>query len=161
MPPTFLGNHDIGRAALQVLSLGAGTGGPLLQRTLLAYDLLYLLRGAPTVYYGDEVGIVGRGGDKEARQDLFPTQVAEWQTEPRVGSPPIGTGSSFDMPEQPDREHGCGARALRAEHAVLSTGATIVRLAPRGRRAGGQPDRRRRQARVPRLLQRGTARRRG
>ena len=41
---------------------------------------MYLLRGAPVVYYGDEVGIIGSGGDKEARQDLFPTQVAGWRT---------------------------------------------------------------------------------
>ena len=131
VPPTFLGNHDIGRAAQQVLSLGAGSGGPILQRTLLAYDLLYLLRGAPTVYYGDEFGIVGRGGDKEARHDLFPTQVAEWQTEPRVGSPPVGTGSSFDLPENPIATRLRQLGRLRAEHAVLSTGATIVRRASR------------------------------
>ena len=45
----------------------------LLRRVLLAHDLLYLLRGAPVVFYGDEVGIIGRGGDKAARQDMFPT----------------------------------------------------------------------------------------
>ncbi len=63
----------------------------------LGHSLLYLLRGAPTVYYGDEVGMMGRGGDKAARQDMFPTKVVEWQTEERVGSPPIGTGSAFDL----------------------------------------------------------------
>jgi glycosidase len=131
VPPTFLGNHDVGRAAQQVQSLGAGSGGPLLQRTLLAYDLLYLLRGAPVVYYGDEFGIVGRGGDKEARHDLFPTQVAEWQTQERVGSGPVGAGSSFDLPENPIATRLRQLGQLRAEHAVLSTGATIVRRASR------------------------------
>ena len=72
VPPTFLGNHDIGRAALKVREGGAGAGGPLLERTLVGHDLLYLLRGAPVVYYGDEFGIIGRGGDREARHDLFP-----------------------------------------------------------------------------------------
>ena len=43
--------------------------------------LLYLLRGAPVVYYGDEVGMIGSGGDKLARQDMFPTACAEWRTE--------------------------------------------------------------------------------
>jgi alpha-amylase len=131
VPPTFLGNHDVGRAAQQVLSLGAGSGGPLLQRTLLAYDLLYLLRGAPVVYYGDEFGIVGRGGDKEARQDLFPTQVAEWQTQERVGNGPVGTGSSFDLPENPIATRLRQLGRLRAENSVLSTGATIVRRTSR------------------------------
>ncbi len=131
VPPTFLGNHDVGRAAQQVQSLGAGAGGPLLQRMLLAYDLLYLLRGAPVVYYGDEFGIVGRGGDKEARHDLFPTQVAEWQTQERVGSGPVGAGSSFDLPENPIATRLRQLGRLRAEHAALSTGATIVRRASR------------------------------
>lgn len=129
VPPTFLGNHDIGRAALQVRDKGAG--GPLLARTLLAYDLLYLLRGAPVVYYGDEFGIVGRGGDKEARHDLFPTQVAEWRTEERIGSGPIGAGSSFDQAAHPVAEHLRTLGELRESHPVLSTGATVVRRSTR------------------------------
>ena len=130
MPPTFLGNHDIGRAAQKVRASAPAPAGRSSSASCSAYDLLYLLRGAPVVYYGDEFGIVGRGGDKEARQDLFPTQVAEWQTEPRVGSPPVGTGSSFDMPENPiaARLRQLG-RAPRPSTPVLSTGATIVRRA--------------------------------
>jgi alpha-amylase len=128
-PPTFLGNHDMGRTAREVSEGGAGAGGPLLARTLLAYDLLYLLRGAPVVYYGDEFGIVGRGGDKEARHDLFPTQIAEWQTQERIGSPSIGTGSSFDVVNHPIAVRLRTLGALRAAHSVLSTGATAVRVA--------------------------------
>lgn len=131
VPPTFLGNHDIGRAPLQVRDKGAGAGGPLLARTLLAYDLLYLLRGAPVVYYGDEFGIVGRGGDKEARHDLFPTQVADWRGEERIGSGPIGLGSSFDQAAHPVAEHLRTLGELRASHPVLSTGATVVRRSTR------------------------------
>ena len=131
VPPTFLGNHDIGRAALQVRDKGAGAGGPLLARTLLAYDLLYLLRGAPVVYYGDEFGIVGRGGDKEARHDLFPTQVADWRNEERIGSGPIGAGSSFDQAAHPIAERLRTLGELRASHPVLSTGATVVRRSTR------------------------------
>ena len=131
VPPTFLGNHDIGRAALQVRDKGAGAGGPLLVRTLVAYDLLYLLRGAPVVYYGDEFGIVGRGGDKEARHDLFPTQVAEWRSEERIGSGPIGTGSSFDQTSHPVAERLRTLGGLRAAHPVLATGASIVRRSTR------------------------------
>ena len=56
-PPTFLGNHDMGRAAYQLAQHGAD-GATLLPRVLLGYDVLYLLRGAPVVYYGDEVGMV-------------------------------------------------------------------------------------------------------
>ena len=35
---------------------------------------------------------------------MFPTQVTDWQTQPRVGSPPIGTGSSFDVTNNPLEE---------------------------------------------------------
>jgi glycosidase len=125
-PPTFLGNHDMGRAALKIREAGAAAG-ELLPRTLLGYDLLYLLRGAPVVYYGDEYGIVGTGGDKQARQDLFPTQVRQWQTDERIGSPPIGTGSSFDVAAHPVGERLKALGALRAAHPALSTGATVVR----------------------------------
>jgi glycosidase len=131
VPPTFLGNHDIGRAALKVREGGAGAGGPLLERTLVGHDLLYLLRGAPVVYYGDEFGIIGRGGDREARHDLFPTQVAEWRSQERIGSPPIGTGSSFDVVGHPVAERLRALGALRAAHPVLATGSTVVRRAER------------------------------
>jgi glycosidase len=128
-PATFLGNHDIGRAALLIQDQSQATGAELLARVNLAHSLLYLLRGAPVVYYGDEFGIIGRGGDKEARQDLFPTQVIGWKTDPRVGSPPIGNGSSFDVTAHPVGEHLRALGRLRAEHPALSVGATIVRRA--------------------------------
>jgi glycosidase len=125
-PVTFLGNHDMGRAAFQLEQHGAA-GGDLLQRLLLGYDVLYLMRGAPTVYYGDEVGMIGSGGDKEARQDMFPTQVDEWKTEERVGSPPSGDGSSFDVTDNPIELRLQELGALKDAHPGLSTGASIVR----------------------------------
>ena len=45
--------------------------------------------------------MIGSGGDQAAREDMFPTQVSDWQTEARVGSPPIGKGSSFDVTTNP------------------------------------------------------------
>ena len=128
-PATFLGNHDMGRAAFQLQSRSHAEGDALLRQVLLGYDLLYLLRGAPVVYYGDEVGMIGTGGDKEARQDMFPTQVPEWKTQPRVGSPPIGGGSSFDVTDNPIETRLRGLAALREANPALSTGATIVRAA--------------------------------
>ena len=73
--------------------------------------------------------MMGAGGDKLARQDMFPTRVAEWRTEPRVGSPAIGSGSSFDV-----RDHPVGTRirelaALRKAHPALADGPTALRLA--------------------------------
>ena len=129
-PPTFLGNHDVGRAALNILAAGASRAR-LLDRVLLGHSLLYLLRGAPVVYYGDEVGIIGSGGDKAARQDLFPTGVREWQTDIRAGSGPIGTRSSFDVVNHPVSRHLRTLATLRDQHPVLATGASHVRTATR------------------------------
>jgi alpha-amylase len=132
-PPTFLGNHDMGRAAMQIRQQGGGlTGDALLKRVLLGYDLMYFLRGAPIVYYGDEVGMMGSGGDKAARQDMFPTQVPDWQTEERVGSPPIGKGSSFDVTSNPIESELKQLGALRDSNPALATGWTVVRYAKGG-----------------------------
>jgi glycosidase len=127
---TFLGNHDMGRAAEQILSQTPGlSGNALLQHVLLGYDLLYLLRGAPAVMYGDEVGMIGSGGDQQARQDMFPTQVDDWKTEQRVGAPPIGDGSSLDITSNPIETHLKALSALRDAHPELATGASVVRYA--------------------------------
>jgi glycosidase len=127
--PTFLGNHDMGRGAYQILSQSPGlSGNALLRHVELGYDLLYLLRGAPVVQWGDEVGMIGSGGDQAAREDMFPTQVQAWQTEQRVGGQPIGTGSSFDV-TNPLEPFLTGLAALRDAHPELATGASVVRYA--------------------------------
>ena len=41
-----------------------------------AHELMYLSRGNPVVYYGDEQGFTGTGGDQLARQTMFASQVA-------------------------------------------------------------------------------------
>jgi glycosidase len=119
-PPTFLGNHDMGRAAMQIAAKGGARGDELLRRVLLGYDLLYLLRGAPVVYYGDEAGLMGVGGDKAARQDLFiEAQVPEWKTEQRLN----GAAIRAQLRRLAD---------LRAVLPALSDGTTNVLLAREG-----------------------------
>lgn len=129
-PATFLGNHDMGRAAYEIRRRGGGlSGDALLRRVLLGYDVLYLLRGAPVVYYGDEVGMIGAGGDRQARQDMFPTQVGDWKTQPRVGSPPIGDHSSFDVTDNPIEVELRALGALRERVPALATGWSVIRYA--------------------------------
>jgi glycosidase len=133
-PATFLGNHDVGRAALLIRQQTGATGAELERRVVLGHALLFLLRGAPVVYYGDEIGMIGRGGDKAARQDMFPTRVAEWRSEERVGAPPIGSGSGFDVDTV---QHNVAASirwfaGLRERYPALATGPTVVRYAREG-----------------------------
>lgn len=95
---TFLGNHDMGRIGLFLrTAVSAAEPVKLLERAKLSNALLFFLRGGPVLYYGDEAGMVGFGGDKEARQDMFPTLVSQWQSQERIGMPPVGDKSSFDV----------------------------------------------------------------
>jgi hypothetical protein len=63
---------------------------------------------------------------------MFPTQVQEWQTQPRVGSPPIGTGSAFAVTDNPIEIRLRRLAALREANPALATGATRVRAARAG-----------------------------
>lgn len=94
---TFLGNHDMGRAGFIIQAKRMNPDNQLLPRTELGYAVLYLSRGIPAVYYGDEVGMTGTGdgSDQRARQDMFATKVDMWRTEPRIGGKPVGYGDSF------------------------------------------------------------------
>lgn len=91
---TFLGNHDMGRIGGAIYNRFRD-GEAALAKLEIAHALLYTIRGVPIVYYGDEFGMIG-GRDKAARQSLFPTEVTEWQREPRIGMASIGSDSYFD-----------------------------------------------------------------
>ena len=80
--PTFLGNHDMGRIGFFVKADNSGaTESELLARDRLAHELMYFSRGNPVIYYGDEQGFTGTGGDQVARQTMFASQVLNiWTT---------------------------------------------------------------------------------
>ena len=48
--------------------------------------MMFLLRGVPVVYYGDEQGFVGHGVDQDARQDMFASQVASYNDQTLLGT---------------------------------------------------------------------------
>jgi alpha-amylase len=129
---TFLGNHDMGRAAKIIESRRINPASELLPRTLLGHSLMYLTRGIPSVYYGDEVGMIGTGSgsDQLARQDMFSTQVEIWKTEKRVGSAPIGSGNSFDITDKhPIANHLKALAKLRASNPGLVNSSMQLRYA--------------------------------
>ena len=124
---TFLGNHDMGRIGyfikLGVLDndlIGAS------ERARLANALLFLLRGSPALYYGDEKGMVGTGGDKQARQSMFPTAIPAWQSQDRIGAPAIGTASSFDV-KHPLEDQITERQKIVKENLALRNGTQQVR----------------------------------
>ena len=67
----------MGRVGYFIHSATYGDDDLTLRRSRLANEVLFFSRGAPVLYYGDEKGMVGTGGDKGARQDMFPTEVLE------------------------------------------------------------------------------------
>ncbi len=83
---TFLGNHDLGRIG-HFLSDDLGSVSPeeLLARDVLAHALMLFMRGIPVIYYGDEQGFTGKGGDVAAREDMFASKVADYAAEIRIG----------------------------------------------------------------------------
>ncbi|QIG39279.1 pullulanase-type alpha-1,6-glucosidase [Microbacterium sp. 4R-513] len=121
--PTFLGNHDMGR-------IGYFLNGKSnqLQRDQLAHDLLFLSRGQPVVYYGDEQGFAGNGGDRAARQSLFGSQVPEYVNQPLVTGENVGSQDRYDS-TAPVYEHIAELSALRDANPALVDGAQIERYA--------------------------------
>ena len=125
--PTFLGNHDMGRVGMMLQGKGY-SGSELSSRVQLANSLMFLTRGQPVVYYGDEQGFIGKGGDKDAREDMFATQVAQYAAEPLVGGGTMGTAAHFNT-SSPLYQQITGLEALRAAHPALADGPQIHRYA--------------------------------
>ncbi len=124
--PTFLGNHDMGRVGMMLAKAGY-TGGELLQRTRLANEIMYLTRGQPVTYYGDEQGFAGAGGDKDSRQDMFATKVQQYAEEPVIGGAP-GSRDRYDR-SAPLYRTISELSALRQANPALADGAQIHRYA--------------------------------
>lgn len=127
---TFLGNHDMGRIG-QFIADSTSNEAEALARAQLANTLLLTLRGAPALYYGDEKGMTGAGGDQLARQDFFPTLVEPWQSERRIGGTPIGTASAFDV-KNPLEVQVSALNALRKSEPALGQGGQQIRYAREG-----------------------------
>lgn len=92
--PTFISNHDAGRFAYYVRAARpTASDDEVLKRVLLAHAMLFTLRGVPVVYYGDEQGFTGVGGDQDARQDMMVSRTPSYLADRRIGMPPpISTG---------------------------------------------------------------------
>jgi hypothetical protein len=102
-----------------------------LERSKLANGLLLLLRGSPALYYGDESGMAGAGGDKLARQDMFATDVEIWKNELRIGGLPIANRSSFDV-SNPLRDQITQLQQLIKANPALRNGMQQTRYAKGG-----------------------------
>lgn len=137
--PTFISNHDAGRFAYYVRAARPqASDDEVLKRVLLAHAMLFTLRGVPVVYYGDEQGFTGVGGDQDARQDMMVSRTPSYLADRRIGmevrlkpdpqvkpktDPP---GSSFDL-NHPIARAIAKLSALRRANAALRSGRQQVR----------------------------------
>ena len=115
--PTFLGNHDMGRIGYFLNSQDQPQ-----KRDELAHDLMFLTRGQPVVYYGDEQGFAGTGGDKEARQSLFASQVEGYQNQNLVNGEKLGSQDRYDT-DSALYKHIAALSKLRESNEALNSGA--------------------------------------
>ena len=109
------------------INSAASNDADALAKSKLANALLFLLRGGPALYYGDEKGMIGRGGDKAARQDMFPTLVSYWQDEKRIGSDSIGTRSAFDV-QNPLEDQITAMQSIIKANPALRSGTQQIRF---------------------------------
>ena len=129
--PTFLGNHDMGRIGSFLRQQG-GSEADVLKRDRLAHTLMYLTRGQPVVYYGDEQGfsappdVPGGIGDQRAREDMFPSQVDLYNGYDLIGTRATTAESNFDT-SHPLYRHIAALSRLRDHHPTLADGAQVAR----------------------------------
>jgi len=125
--PTFVSNHDVGRLAMFVRrALPTIDDGEALQRALLGHAMLLTLRGVPTIYSGDEQGFVGKGGDQDAREDLFASKVATYNDNRLLGTAKTTATDSYDTAHPLYRAIATLA-TLRAELPALRRGKQVLR----------------------------------
>ena len=131
--PTFLGNHDMGRIGhfLQRQDQVGASDDELVARSQLAHALMYFSRGQPVIYYGDEQGFTGDGGDKDAREDMFANEVAVYADNDLLGTDATTSQRNFDR-RHPLFKEIQALGDLYHRHEALRSGAQIHRYSTDG-----------------------------
>lgn len=126
--PTFLGNHDMGRFGGFVVADNPGAGDDeWLARDRLGHELMYFSRGNPVIYYGDEQGFTGPGGDQDARQTLFASQVPEYLDDDLLGTDATHAADNYDT-RHPLYRTIAGLASVTERHPALRDGVHQSRL---------------------------------
>ena len=125
--PTFLGNHDMGRFAHFVRKENPNApDDEVLKRVLLGHALMFFSRGSPTIYYGDEQGFAGDGGDQDARETLFASRVAVYNDNKLVGTDATNATPNFNA-NHPIYRALAGMARIRASDPALRRGDQVIR----------------------------------
>lgn len=129
---TFLGNHDMGRIGYFLKQDDpTATDAELLAKDKLANELMFLSRGNPVVYYGDEQGFTGAGGDKDARQTMFASKVTDYLDDDELGTDRTHASDAYDTSAPLYKQISALAK-LRRDHPALTDGVQTERYAADG-----------------------------
>ncbi|MEW2132535.1 pullulanase-type alpha-1,6-glucosidase [Streptomyces sp. NPDC005435] len=129
---TFLGNHDMGRIGYFLKQDNPkATDAEILRKDKLANELMFLSRGNPVVYYGDEQGFTGSGGDKDARQTMFASKVADYLDDDEIGTARTHASDAYDTKAPLYRDIAALAK-LRKANPALTDGVQTERYAADG-----------------------------
>ncbi|MDT0570129.1 pullulanase-type alpha-1,6-glucosidase [Streptomyces sp. DSM 3412] len=129
---TFLGNHDMGRIGTFLKQDDPkASDAELLAKDRLANELMFLSRGNPVVYYGDEQGFTGAGGDKDARQTMFASKTADYLDDDLLGTDRTHATDAYDTSAPLYRRISALAK-LRKAHPALADGVQTERYAADG-----------------------------
>ncbi|SNX57962.1 pullulanase-type alpha-1,6-glucosidase [Streptomyces sp. TLI_55] len=129
---TFLGNHDMGRIGYFLNQDNPkATDAELLAKDRLANELMFLSRGNPVVYYGDEQGFTGSGGDKDARQTMFASKTADYLDDDEIGTDRTHASDAYDTTAPLYRQISALAK-LRKANPALTDGIQTERYAADG-----------------------------
>ncbi|MFF7444821.1 MULTISPECIES: pullulanase-type alpha-1,6-glucosidase [unclassified Streptomyces] len=116
---TFLGNHDMGRiGSFLKQDNPKATDAELLAKDRLANELMFLSRGNPVVYYGDEQGFTGAGGDKDARQTMFASKTADYLDDDEIGTDRTHASDAYDTNTPLYRQIAALAKLRKADPAL-------------------------------------------
>jgi glycosidase len=125
--PIFVSNHDMGRFAWFVQrSFPHASEDEVIRRVILAHAMMFTLRGVPVVYYGDEQGFPGTGGDQAAREDMFASKVALYNSEKLLGTDTTTATAHFGH-DNPIFHAIAELANIRKSHKALAEGVQLVR----------------------------------
>ena len=129
---TFLGNHDMGRIGTFLKQDNPkASDAELVKKDRLANELMFLSRGNPVVYYGDEQGFTGAGGDKDARQTMFASKTADYLDDDELGTDRTHAEDAYDTSAPLYKQISALAK-LRKANPALADGVQTERYAADG-----------------------------
>jgi len=98
-----------------------------LRLSQMAHALMYYSRGIPVVYYGDEQGFTGDGGDVDSRENMDPSLVDVYNDNALIGTKRTTADSNFDT-QHPLYQSLNALSKVRFAHKSLRRGEHINRI---------------------------------